>query len=630
MKSPISILILCLFCFSVLTSSAQVKPIKVQPAFEKGKTSEQKLQIGKDSKNAGPKNDRLTLQSTHLDFNESDLAWKQYKNKFINKLWELNPGWASWEGYHKYDHVLTIPDESNRLLKKKEYQSLLSSLKSIDISSFKAQDLVDYNLIENFLNSSLWYAKEFKSYEWNPSDYNVGSAFDLVINNDKASVNDRLEDVLLKLKKVMYFYTVAKKNLKESPIEHTELAISQVRGSLYVFKESIPDLIEESTWNEGQKDAINADLKSAIRATEGYADWLEKTYLPRLKKDKSSKSFRLSKDIYANKFKYDLGTDLSPNELYQKAIADKNETHIKMYELTEKMWSNYFNEDMPSDNLEAIKTLIGKISEQHTERDQFIPSIKKQLPELEAFVRENDLVYMDPSKPLVVRETPGYMAGVAGASISSPGPYDKGGETYYNVTPLTNYSEEEAESYLREYNDYMLQILNIHEAIPGHYVQLVYSNESPSLIKSILGNGAMIEGWACYTERMMLEEGYGDNAPELWLMYYKWFLRIACNTILDYSIHNLDMTEDEAINLLVNEAFQEDIEASKKWKRAKLTQVQLCSYYNGFREIYDFREDYMSANPSVSLKDFHEKFLSYGSASVSQISKMMYDEVRKN
>lgn len=181
-----------------------------------------------------------------------------------------------------------------------------------------------------------------------------------------------------------------------------------------------------------------------------------------------------------------------------------------------------------------------------------------------------------------------------------------------------------AESYLREYNHWMLQILNIHEAIPGHYTQLVYANQSPSLIKSVFFNGAMVEGWAVYTERMMLEQGYGDFEKELWLMYYKWNLRVIANTILDYSIHNLNMTKAQALDLLMNQAFQEKAEAEGKWRRATLSQVQLTSYYSGYREIYDFREELKTKQGAkFDLKQFHEQFLSYGKAPVKHIKQLM-------
>jgi len=224
------------------------------------------------------------------------------------------------------------------------------------------------------------------------------------------------------------------------------------------------------------------------------------------------------------------------------------------------------------------------------------------------------------------------MAGVAGASISAPGPYDKEGDTFYNVGSLAAYTPEGAESFLREYNKYILQILNIHEAIPGHYTQLVYSNQSPSLIKSLFGNGAMIEGWAVYTERMMLESGYGagEESDEMWLMYYKWNLRATCNTILDYSVHTKDLRKEDALHLLVDEAFQQQAEAEGKWKRVSLTQVQLCSYFTGYTEIYDFREELKKQEgDKFSLKAFHEKFLSYGSAPVKFIKELMLTELNQ-
>ena len=224
------------------------------------------------------------------------------------------------------------------------------------------------------------------------------------------------------------------------------------------------------------------------------------------------------------------------------------------------------------------------------------------------------------------------MAGVAGASINAPGPYDKNGNTYYNVGSLSGWDKDKAESYLREYNHYILQILNIHEAIPGHYTQLVYANQSPSIIKSILGNNAMIEGWAVYGERMMLENGYdGDRgvnsteaSPEMWLMYYKWNLRSTCNTILDYSVHTKNMSKEDAMKLLVNEAFQQQAEAEGKWNRVSVTQVQLDCYFTGYTEIYDLRESLKkSMGAKFNLKKFHEQFLSYGSAPVKYIKEMM-------
>jgi uncharacterized protein (DUF885 family) len=296
-----------------------------------------------------------------------------------------------------------------------------------------------------------------------------------------------------------------------------------------------------------------------------------------------------------------------------------------MEKLAKQLWPTYFgNQPMPSGRLALIRKVIDTISAQHVKPEEFRSFIEKQLPELARFVKEKDLLYMDPTKPLKVRREPGYMAGVAGASMSSPGPYEKKGIAYYNVGTLEGWPAEKAESYLREYNQYTLQILNMHEAIPGHYVQYIYSNKSPSLIKSIFSNGAMVEGWAVYGELMMLENGYGGNAPEMWLSYYKWNLRSVCNTILDISVHTKNMSREDAMDLLVNQAFQQQAEADGKWHRVQVTSVQLCSYYTGFKEIFDLREEYKKMKGSdYRLKQFNEEFLSYGSSPVRYIRELM-------
>ena len=170
----------------------------------------------------------------------------------------------------------------------------------------------------------------------------------------------------------------------------------------------------------------------------------------------------------------------------------------------------------------------------------------------------------------------------------------------------------------------MLPVLNIHEAIPGHYAQLVYANRSPSLIKSIFGNGAMIEGWAVYAERLMLESGYGEHKAEAWLIYSKWNLRSVTNTILDYGVHVLGMSEAEAMDLLTRQAFQTQQEASEKWRRVTLTSVQLTSYFAGYSAIVELREQLKREQAGAfDLKRFHEQFLSYGSAPVRVIRELM-------
>lgn len=553
---------------------------------------------------------------------ELDQAFDRYKNNFVERMWEVYPSWAASQGYHKYDSVLVIPNEASKQNQLAFANSNLDSLRSYDISKLSDNNKTDYHLIENQLNSTIWSINEMKSDEWNPANYNVGGEFAEMINNNYDSLDVRLHNFNLKLINVPAYYSAAKKNIKDPTVEHTQLAIEQNLGGLSVFETDLPSALKNAKLSDEEKSQLTERSKAAVAAIKDYAD-----YLKNMKND-HPRSFRLGADLYKKKFEYEIQSGYTADEILAKAIAHKNELHQKMAELTIKMWPKYFaGKPMPNDTLVMIRQMIDVLSLIHVQPDSFQVAIEHQLPVLIDFIKKKDLIYIDPSKPLVVRREPDYMAGVAGASISAPGPYDKKGNTYYNVGSLSGWDKDRAESYLREYNQYILQILNIHEAIPGHYTQLVYANQSPSLIKSLLGASSMIEGWAVYTERMMLEEGYGNNEPEMWLMYYKWNLRSTCNFILDNSVHTKNMSKEEAMNLLMNEAFQQKTEAENKWRRVSLTQVQLCCYFTGYTEIYDFREEMKKElGDKFKLKDFHEKFLSFGSAPVKYIKALMLAE----
>lgn len=547
-----------------------------------------------------------------------------YKENFVTSLWELYPDWAANQGYHKLDSVLVVSDSVYRKRQLDFAHAHLDSLQNYPLKNLSDNNIIDFYMIQNQLKSSIFYINKLKSYEWNPAEYNVSGAFAEILNGKYDDLDVRLHNFNIKMDAIPAYYEAAKANIKNPTLEHTALAISQNLGGISVFEKDLIAALAKSKLSNTEKKEIRGKAKTAVNAIVVYTNWLKDL------DNKTPRSFRLGSKLYAEKFDLDIQSSYSADTIFKKAVDHKKDLHGKMFVLAETLWPKYMKStSKPEDKLQLIKMVIDKISLQHTTPAKFQSEIEKQIPELEAYVKEKDLLYIDPSKPLVVRKEPAYMAGVAGASISAPGPYDKNANTYYNVGSMSGWSAEKSESYLREYNDYILQILNIHEAIPGHYTQLVYSNQSPSLIKAIFGNGAMVEGWAVYTERMMLESGY-KNSDEMWLMYYKWNLRTTCNAILDYSVHTKNMTKEEAMNLLVIEAFQQEAEAEGKWNRVNLSQVQLCSYFTGYTEIYDFREMLKKEQGATfKLKQFHEKFLSYGSAPVKYIKELMLKEIKK-
>ncbi|WP_298439056.1 DUF885 domain-containing protein [uncultured Ferrimonas sp.] len=549
--------------------------------------------------------------------------FNQLSQQFIDELWQIAPEWAVYQGKYEFAPMLSLPNEAERQATLAFVAKWRAQLQAVPKAQLPAATQTDQTLLLNLVDSFEWEIRRFKSWQWNPSQYNVGGVFGRVLSEQWGSEEQVLQAVLQRMQNVPQYYAIARTNLTNPTKEHTELGILQNQGSLQLFSPELLARAKASDLSFDDKANFEQRFLASRQAISSYIAHLEQ----RLQQMETTpgRSFRIGETLYEEKFALDIQAGMSAKQLYQRAVQDKDKAQQQMVKITEQLWSKYFSKPMPTDKLLAVRQLIDKLSAAHVERENFVSEVRQQIPELVQFVNQHDLLTLDPTKPLVVRETPAYMRGFAGASISAPGPYDNGGNTYYNVTPLDNMGAEEAESYLREYNHWVLQILNIHEAIPGHYAQLVYSNnESSSLVKSLFGNGAMVEGWAVYAERMMLEQGYGDFEPELWLMYWKWNLRVICNTILDYGIQVRGMTEEQGMDLLVNQAFQQQTEASQKWRRATLSQVQLTSYYSGFREIYDLREALkQQQGEDFQLKQFHQQFLSYGSAPVKEVRSLM-------
>ncbi|MGH8481304.1 MAG: DUF885 domain-containing protein, partial [Nevskiaceae bacterium] len=428
-----------------------------------------------------------------------------------------------------------------------------------------------------------------------------------------------------RLARVPALYQAVHGNIRRPAREHTQLAMQQHRGALALLGEELMAKVAASGLSSAEKEKFRERTRAARVAIEGYVAWLAETE-PSLTPD-YAREFALGRALYEQKFAYDIQSGFTIEELFERAKAHKERLLQDMEIHAKKLWPKYFGRKKPpAQRRELIAQVVAKVSEFHSKPEQFVDDVRRQIPQLEQFVREKGLLDQDPGKPLIVRETPPFSPtrGVAIASIDAPGPFNPGAPTYYNVNPMSDFTPERQQSFLREYNDWMLQILNIHEAVPGHYTQLLHSNRSPSLIKSLLGNGTMIEGWAVYGERMMLENGWGNDEPELWLMLDKFQLRATCNTILDYSVHVLGMGEEDALKLLMQEAFQTETEARGKWRRVQLTSVQLTSYFAGFSEIYEFREQQkQKLGAAFSLKDFHNRFLSYGSVPVKTIKELM-------
>jgi uncharacterized protein (DUF885 family) len=548
---------------------------------------------------------------------------REFGASFLDRYWRLHSDDAIVAGYYKVADLLIVQDDTARASLLHFLQSAVARLQKIPAASLDIATQTDRVVLENQLQFEIWSLTAYRSWEWNPAQYNVAEPFALLLNTEYAPLEQRLRAVLARLTNVPAYYAAAKRNVKNPTREHTQLAIEQNSGALDTFGPELEHQIAASKLKESERVLFKQRIDAARAAISDYVEWL-KALDGRLASG-SARSFRLGRELYEQQFAFYIDSGSTAEALYQRALNEKERLLTRMEVLSDELWPKYFpNAAKPEDRLDKIGALIGKLSEQHIARGDFFNEVQKTIPELEQWVTDHHLLALDLQKPLEVRITPKYEQGIARASFDGPGPYDPDARSYFNVTPLDDLSAASAESYLREYNRWILPVLVIHEAVPGHYVQSVYANKSPTLIKSLFFNGAMVEGWAVYGERMMLESGFGNDTAEQWLMYTKWNLRSVCNTILDYGVHVLGMSEEAAKQLLMRESFQSEQEAKGKWRRVTLTSVQLTSYFAGYSAIYELRERLKrELGARFDLARFNEQFLSYGNAPVKVIEKMM-------
>jgi uncharacterized protein (DUF885 family) len=634
MKTKIALAVL-LSCFA-LTPAAAAKAKKTGHAKTsksvKAKGGKVKAPVARSKKGVSTKKGKAHAAAPAMHAAPADVRTPEASGdrrfntvsmQFLGALWKMDPESAIYVGKYDSAATLTIPSDATRAQQLAFINEWLAKFDKIDAARLSTRQRTDHALLVNKLQSDRWYLTTLREWEWNPALHNIAQPLDLILGSEYAAKPQRLRTLLKRLANVPAFYAAAQASIVNPTHEHTQLALTQAPGTITVLAD-LGKAAQESILTPAEKDLFAQRIAAAGSALLGYVDFL--TELDKKQQaSNTARSFRIGKALYEPKFNYDIQAGVNAEQMYQKALAAREQLLQRMDVLSDDLWTKTMGATAkPADRTAKIGMVIDKLSVNHVAPADFFPEIRRQIPVLQDWVTKNNLLTLDPKKPLVVRETPMYQRGVAGASIDAPGPYRPQDKTWYNVTPLDGMTPEQAESQLREYNQWILQILNIHEAIPGHYAQLVYANKSPSLVKSLFGNGAMVEGWAVYGERMMLESGYGDNTPEMWLMYSKWNLRTVTNTILDYSIHVLGMTEAQAMDMLMRQAFQTRSEATEKWHRAQVSSVQLTSYFSGYSEIMELRERRRQAlGPRFDLKAFHEQFLSYGSAPVKMIGELM-------
>ena len=550
-----------------------------------------------------------------------DDAFQKVAHDYVEQYLKANPEQATELGDHRFDGELTDYSSEARAKDLATQKQFRDKLNAIDGSQLTGANNIDFRILKENIDYEIFRAEELKEPEWNPLVYmqSLANSLYLLVARDFAPAEKRIPNLRQRLEKIPGVIAQAKANLQHPPRIHTETAIEQTQGAINLVRTDLAPLLDQAP--QMRKDLAPLQAKTAA-VLEDYRKWLQNDLLPR-----SDGDFRLGAEKYRKKLHFALASDLPMEEILKRAKADLEQTQTAIYETALPLYKKYFpNADQQTlaDKHKVTAAVLDKLAEQHPNDSTVVDYAKKVVTEATDFVKRYDVVSV-PNMPLEVIAMPEFKRGVAIAYCDAPGPLEKNGKTLFAVAPTPkDWSKERKESFFREYNNYMIRDLTVHEAMPGHFLQLARSNEfrAPTLVRAIFQSGSFIEGWAVYCEQVMAEQGYGG--PEVKMQQLKMRLRAICNAILDQSIQAGNMTEKEAMDLMTKEAYQQEGEAVAKWKRARLTSAQLSTYFVGATEHLDLRAaEQKKLGDQFNLKKYNDQVISYGSPPVKYVRELM-------
>jgi hypothetical protein len=537
----------------------------------------------------------------------------------------LSPVTATASGYHRHegrelDALLDDRSEAGRARERAHYGAFAKRLSGFAKTELDADRQADYELVERQIALGRLELEETGGWRRNPTVYveSFGNAIFTPYSLAYAPKDDRYLHLLARLEAAPAYFTAAQQNLKEPPPVWARVAREENAGTRGLIEGPI-----RSNCPPGLKAKYEAAAAQALTAMRQFDAWLESA--PK----GGEESWRLGGPLYARKFALTLGAGRTAEQVLAEAGQSLSEVRREMYNLSLPLHQRYFPKRRRSPDVNRIvgETLAG-IARSRPSREGYFVAAEKALAETRAFVKSRDFLSLPGQDNLQLIETPGYMRGIYGVGGFNPAPaLEPGQGAFYWLTPIgKDWPKERVESRLREYNDYGLRILTIHEAIPGHYVQFEYANRvepaARRLLRSLFGSGVYVEGWAIYATEVMLDEGFLGSSPELRLTFLKQQLRAIANAILDIRLHTGGMKEEEAMELMLTRTFQEKDEAVAKWQRAQLSSCQLPTYWVGYREWKRLRED-LAGRTGFRQKAFHEEALGLGALPMETLRRRL-------
>ncbi len=559
-----------------------------------------------------------------------DQRFEALSKRYIEEFGRYSPVSATQLGDHRFDAELDDLSAAGRARTLAWVQAVLGELKAIDQGKLSRANQVDAAMLENQLRYAVWSEEKLRDWSWDPLVYTqlTGQSLYGLLAREFAPLPQRLEAVTSRLEKLPTLLEQMRANIVPArvPAIHAETAVKQNPGVLSLVDELVvPNLSQLPPAERARLEQAIANARTAVAT---HQKWLEQSLVPQAKGE-----FRIGRELFDEKLGFALMSPLSRDEIRRRAESDVVATRARMYEVSRKVLTGRPDappmpeKPTPAEQQTVIKAALALASAERTPRTGVVDYAKETLRETTEFVRAKNFVTV-PDEPLDIILMPEFQRGVAVAYCDSPGPLDKGQRTFYAVSPIpAEWTPEQVDSFLREYNTRSIANLTIHEAMPGHYLQIAHSNRYPSVLRAMLGSGPFIEGWAVYAERVMQEQGFRGDDPLMQLVQLKWYLRATTNAIMDTAIHVDGMQRDAAMQLMVETGFQEEREAAGKWVRAQLSSAQLSTYFVGYQEHADLRaEAERRAGGKFDAKAYHDKVLSFGSPPVRLVRALAFDE----
>lgn len=543
--------------------------------------------------------------------------------QFLEEEMRRQPSLATRLGDHRYDHLLDdLSPEAQREMERRTQQVLDDLPKTIDHAKLSRDGQIDYEIWVHELKKSLWLLRNQRPFETDPRlyiDMTTGSVFSLLTQSTLPRERN-IENATARIAFIPRIVAAAKASLKNPPRIWVEVAIQQNRGAIAFYEKGIFDITGET-----QGSPLHAACRRILPSLRDFQEFLEKELLPR-----ANGEWRLGAERFREKLRLELDAGVEADQVLADAEAEAERVHREMAFVSRQLWSRYFpNKPVPPNDeagrRELILRVVGAVSQEHGKVEELVRDAEATVERIRQFIRERDILKLPEPDRCRIIEMPEFQRGFSVAYLNPAPPLDPDASSYYAVSPPPrDWDARRVESYLQEYNRHMLQILTIHEAYPGHYVQLEYANRHPSLIRKVYSSGVFAEGWAVYTEQMMLDQGYGEGDLALRLNQLKFYLRAVINAILDHQMHCRDMTDEQAKDLLMNRGFQSEGEALGKIQRAKLSSTQLSTYFVGRMAFDRLRQKVQrQQGEAFHLGRYHEAVLRHGSIPVKYLPELL-------